>query len=85
MRSYEARLARLEADSRQPENHLVSVVYAPWHLDVRDEARWPQEDVPCACGRRGCPALQIGVLLPAPSVNAWAECAQKFREDHRYA
>jgi hypothetical protein len=86
MRRYEARLERLEAGYRPPKNHCVLIVSVPWSLDETDQARWLREDVTCACGRQGCPALRISLLVPerAPSDEAWAERAAQYREENRY-
>jgi hypothetical protein len=81
MRSYEARPERLEARWPRPESHCVPVVCTLWDLGEADEARWVSEAVTCACGRRGCPELQIGALLPgkAPSADAWGARDQGYR------
>jgi hypothetical protein len=71
---YKARLQRLEAPQRRtgPVSHFVPAVFSPSHLHEAGEARWLRDEVICACGRRGCPELQVGVLLPekAPSDEA---------------
>jgi hypothetical protein len=75
---YETRLKRLEATRRQPGpvSHVVAVAFMPWHPDEPAEAQWLRDEVICACGRRGCPELQVGVLLPEKTPSDEAEQAE---------
>jgi hypothetical protein len=49
----------------QPAERLAS--------ELADGAHWLREGMICACGRRHCPELRIGAMLPetAPSEAAW--------------
>jgi hypothetical protein len=84
---YRQRLIRLETYQRQRNGrpHHLSVVQYPWDLPDGDRDRWLREELPCVCGRVGCPLLTIGVLLPAkaPSAEAWTERAQTYYAQRR--
>jgi hypothetical protein len=81
------RLVRLEEHQRKRHGrpHHLSVVQYPWDLPDGDRDRWLREELPCVCGRVGCPLLTIGALLPAkaPSGEAWTERAQTYYAQRR--
>jgi hypothetical protein len=81
------RVVRLEEHRRRRTGrpHHLSVMQYPWDLLDGDRDRWLEEELPCVCGRVGCPLLTIGALLPAkaPSAEAWTERAQTYYAQRR--
>jgi hypothetical protein len=81
------RLSRLEAQQQKVDPHVLShfipVVRVP-HSCI-DQGAWLAQ-VPCRCGMVGCPARQIGLVVPSPCEPAasWQACVEAFmrsRED----